>query len=268
MAPKIEDRWLWLGLGAFTFIAIKSVSLGLQSIVSLARVSTPPPHPIPAPPTASHKEDNIKTSSLETLATCSNIEIRKAATKILCSRFFAHQRARDTLFRQLQSQNPETARRARLAFNLLCDYGVVQDVMFLPASGSGSGAGGNRNRSGNMPAGWRRGLRGGESMYTARERRRAQRARNRQITEDEISVEERELRRRRREAMVINEGDRPVSQEDVWMRDGSGRMSTEEARDPRELYEDLRRLADALASADETAEGLRVRLENLGLNDD
>jgi hypothetical protein len=28
--------------------------------------------------------------------------------------------------------------------------------------------------------------------------------------------------------MVLNEGDRPVSQEDVWMRDREGRMDTEE----------------------------------------
>jgi len=36
------------------------------------------------------------------------------------------------------------------------------------------------------------------------------------------------LRRRRREAMVLHEGNRPVSQEDVWMRDGEGRFGTEE----------------------------------------
>lgn len=47
----------------------------------------------------------------------------------------------------------------------------------------------------------------------------------------EDSVEERDLRRRRREAMVLHEGDRPVSQEDVWMRDGEGRFGTEEMQD-------------------------------------
>lgn len=36
--------------------------------------------------------------------------------------------------------------------------------------------------------------------------------------------EERDLRRRRREAIVINEGDRPFSQDDVFMRDGDGGM--------------------------------------------
>lgn len=51
-----------------------------------------------------------------------------------------------------------------------------------------------------------------------------------ELRESEDSVEERDLRRRRREAMVINEGDRPVSQEDVWMRDGDGRLGTEEAQ--------------------------------------
>lgn len=43
--------------------------------------------------------------------------------------------------------------------------------------------------------------------------------------------EERALRRRRREAMVINEGDRPVSQQDVYMRDDEGIMSAEAPRE-------------------------------------
>lgn len=50
-------------------------------------------------------------------------------------------------------------------------------------------------------------------------------------------LEERDLRRRRREAMVINEGDRPISQDDVWMRDGEGRMSTEEQAGPQDAFE-------------------------------
>ena len=44
----------------------------------------------------------------------------------------------------------------------------------------------------------------------------------------EDSAEERDLRRRRREAMVLHEGNRPISQEDVWMRDDEGRFGTEE----------------------------------------
>jgi len=39
--------------------------------------------------------------------------------------------------------------------------------------------------------------------------------------------------------MVLNEGDRPVSQEDVWMRDGEGRLSTDETLRPRGLLDSL-----------------------------
>ncbi|KAF2468236.1 uncharacterized protein BDR25DRAFT_305217 [Lindgomyces ingoldianus] len=244
MAPRIDDRWLWLGLGVFTFIAIKGVAHGLRTIVHLTEVHTKPPQPSNPLP-ARGKEDAIKTASLEILATCDNVEIRKAATKILCERFFAHGPSRTRLLRELSSPNATVQRRARLAFNLLCDYGVVQEVVLPPTPRTLRA---ERRPDPNATLTWLDG--------------RTNRPRNHEGS----SAEERDLRRRRREAMVINEGDRPVSQEDVWMRDGTGRMSSEETRDPRELYADLRRLADALASADQTAEGLRVRLEHLGFD--
>jgi len=92
---------------------------------------------------------------------------------------------------------------------MLCDYEVVQEVVLppLPRPLRSSREQGRRDLM------WRdTGDRGGH------ERRGL-----------DDSAEERDLRRRRREAMVINEGDRPLSQEDVWMRDGDGRLSTEEA---------------------------------------
>jgi hypothetical protein len=171
--------------------------------VALTHVTTPHSPPIPLP--TSNKEDSIKTSSLSTLASCSNIEIRKAATKILCERFFSHLPSRNRLLNDLSSTKPRVQRRARLAFGLLCEHGVVQEVQ-LPATP--------------------RALRSSRSRRLQERDREDDRGPEMRGLED--SAEERDLRRRRREAMVLHEGNRPVSQEDVWMRDGEGRFGTEE----------------------------------------
>ncbi|KAF2662947.1 hypothetical protein K491DRAFT_8211 [Lophiostoma macrostomum CBS 122681] len=214
MATRIDDRWLWLGLGAFTFVAIKGVAKGLRTIIDLTEVHEPaPPEPptIPAAALNPHvgKESAIKTASLETLATCSNIEIRKAATKILCERFFAHQPSRERLLKELGSSNERVQHRAQLAFDMLSEYSVIQKPI-MPSTPPSL-----RPRHGAL----RRNARG--LPINAREHT------------SEAALE-RDLRRRRREAMVINEGDRPVSQEDVYMRDRSGRMSSEFEREARE----------------------------------
>ncbi|KAF2791560.1 hypothetical protein K505DRAFT_280489 [Melanomma pulvis-pyrius CBS 109.77] len=206
MVPRIEDHWLWLGLGVFTFLAVRGVSHGLTQIVTLTTVHQPGPRPS-IPLLRLGKEDAIKTSSLETLATCDNVEIRKAATKILCERFFAHGPSRSRLLNDLSSAKPRVKHRAQLAFSLLCDHDVVQQVVLPPT-----------------PRALRSSRSEGRRTLDWRD------AREPEMRGLEDSVEERDLRRRRREAMVINEGDRPVSQEDVWMRDGEGRMSTEEGR--------------------------------------
>ncbi|KAF2707595.1 hypothetical protein K504DRAFT_458093 [Pleomassaria siparia CBS 279.74] len=216
MAPRIEDHWLWLGLGVFTFIAIRGVSQGLQHIVTLTTVHQPVPflqpstHPSHIHPSLKlGKQDAIKTTSLSTLASCTNIEIRKAATKILCERFFAHGPSRNRLLNDLSSTKPRVRHRAKLAFALLCEHDVVQEVVLPPTPRALRSS----REQGRRRLDWM-----GEGEAREPERRGGL----------DDSVEERDLRRRRREAMVINEGDRPVSLDDVWMRDGDGRMSTDE----------------------------------------
>ncbi|KAF1959094.1 hypothetical protein CC80DRAFT_440338 [Byssothecium circinans] len=200
MAPTmIQDRYLWLGLGVFTFVAVKAIAHGLRHIVDLTEVRHYFPLPQLQPPNTSSprsNQDSIKTDSLTTLATCNNIEIRRAATKILCDRFESHPTAWKLLYRDLKSKDAETLHRAQLAIHLLADNDSLRHMggsKFIPdysqwlANGGHAGAGSAVPRSS--------GIRDPEEL---------------------------ELRRRRREAMVINEGDRPVSQEDVFMRDGHG----------------------------------------------
>lgn len=229
---------------------MKAVAHGLRHIVSLTEVHNPLPPPLPSsscphhhqhsaahahntltstnppthggappppPPPPAAKEDTIKTSSLSVLATCTNIEIRRAATKILCDRFMASPSAGRLLLKDLQSANAETVHRARLALNLLEDYEALNAVRTagvrrargLAAWGLHRADGAAAAATGEGAAGNARDLLGGRDPV------------------------ERDLRRRRREAMVLNEGDRPVSQEDVWMRDGEGRLAIEEEWDDR-----------------------------------
>ncbi|KAF2002843.1 hypothetical protein P154DRAFT_487776 [Amniculicola lignicola CBS 123094] len=245
MATRIDDRWLWLGLGmcAFTFLALKAIAPALHHIVHETIVTTAPPiPPLGAPFYGIHKgkESAIKTSSLETLALSPNIDIRRAATKILCERFFSHTPSRNILLKELHSRDAEKRRRARLAFNLLCEYDVVSPAMVAPDTPR------RRPRRQGFGLGGYRGL---------AEQRRVLPWGSRGAGD----VEQRDLRRRHREAMVINEGNRPVSEEDVWMRDGEGRMSTEEERAGRDA---IRRL-ESMHNLTGTTIGRRAALDEL-----
>lgn len=201
----------------------------------LTEVHQPAPQPsIPLPRLG--KEDAIKTSSLEILALGPNTEIRKAATRILCERFFAHGPSRTRLLKDLNATDPDVKRRAKLAFSLLCELGLIQEVV-AP-----------RQRT------W--GINGVDFRTLPRGHLRSRR--RGRLGEDD--VEERDLRRRRREAVVINEGDRPISQEDVYMRDGEGRISTEEERIYRnsagsEVLEAAMRRAREILEAQNDGEG-------------
>ncbi|KAI4926050.1 uncharacterized protein J4E92_006787 [Alternaria infectoria] len=182
MASNIPDHWLWLGLGVFTFIAVQQVSHGLNNIRTLTEIRDPQNIPqqrraIPSgPPT--HQEDAIKTSSLLTLATSHNNDIRASATKILCTRFYASKSAKDLLIKDLYCADGEVLHRAQLAFNLLGDMGVWRDDGLLPN---------NRFR-------W-------------------------DVVQPGVgSGSQRDLRRRRREAMVISDGEGLIGSDDVYMR--------------------------------------------------
>ncbi|KAF2118365.1 hypothetical protein BDV96DRAFT_542102 [Lophiotrema nucula] len=214
MAPRIEDRWLWVGIGVFTLVAIKGVSYSLKYIIHLTEVHTPPPKPV-IPSSQRNKEDSIKTSSLQTLATSENIEIRKAATKILCERFFKNPKLQKRLLKDLESKDEGVKHRAILTLRLLDENGVVHRLRNQTQY---------RNDIFDIPSLPWYGRRPGTRVHG--------------------TTSEQDLRRRRREAVVINEGDRPVSQEDVYMRGGNGELNNEQ------MAEGLQRLQQAVADID------------------
>lgn len=114
-----------------------------------------------------------------TLATSHNNDIRASATKILCTRFYASKSAKDLLIKDLYCADGEVLHRAQLAFNLLGDMGVWRDDSLLPNNGFRWDV--IQPRMGGSSQG--------------------------------------EVRRRRREAMVISDGEGMIGSEDVYMRD-------------------------------------------------
>lgn len=101
-------------------------------------------------------------------------------------------------------------RRAQLAFRLLRDHGVFRET------GLSYGYGGIEPRVGwedveVLPAVPRGGLREPSSL--------------RESGIEQDVEEERDARRRRREAVVIHDGEGRVGEGDVWMRDREGVMS-------------------------------------------
>ncbi len=224
MTPNIPDHYLWLGLGtsttlhsihpayqltytgAFTFFAIQHVSSGLRTVRTLTNVHRPSPQPLGIH-TPTSQEDAIKTGSLLTLAQSHNIEIRTSATKLLCERFFAHPAARKLLLRDLDSPDKAVQRSAQLAFMLLRDYGVFRGHGLSYAFSSVE-----------------MGARADEfGVWTSVPRARG--SLREEMGSERDAEEERDARRRRREAVVIHDGEGRVGEGDVWMRDREGVMS-------------------------------------------
>ncbi|XP_014558428.1 hypothetical protein COCVIDRAFT_94311 [Bipolaris victoriae FI3] len=203
MAPNIPDHWLWLGLGVFTFIAVQQVSHGLQNMRTLTAIHNPQNVPsqrrtIPSSPRSpTHQEDAIKTSSLLTLATSHNNDIRASATKILCTRFYASKTAKDLLIKDLYSKDQEVVHRAQLAFNLLCDMGVWRDSSLAPRIPRG---------------GWR--------LMESR------------AQVGGVGSSERDVRRRRREAVVISDGEGTIASRGVFARDHEGEDDQDDVDSP------------------------------------
>ncbi|KAF2850780.1 hypothetical protein T440DRAFT_424354, partial [Plenodomus tracheiphilus IPT5] len=182
MTLNIPDHYLWLGLGIFTFIAVNQISTGLRTILTLTEIHNPQPQPPPVPPHSTtlpphptHQEDAIHPSSLLLLATSHNTELRASATRILCTRFYAHKNARRALLRDLKSGDDDVRRKAQLAFNMLCELGIWKEWRV--------------ERKIRRAGGWR--------VVGGVERRWQERG----------EEGERDVRRRRREAVVIHEGE-------------------------------------------------------------
>ena len=142
------------------------------------------------------------------------------ATKILCDRFMKNSEAKQLLISDFHSPNPELQENALKALKLLNCHVVSSDRY-------------SSSELADLPL---------RSAYFRTLPVRGARARP-----HEESTEEQALRRRRREAMVLNEGDRPVSQDDIIQR--GGRMTDDETRIAEQALATLARVERVRAAA-------------------
>ncbi|KAI9662434.1 MAG: hypothetical protein M1821_008601 [Bathelium mastoideum] len=150
MAWRIDDHWLWLGFGAFLFIAAKGITYGLHDIVNLTTITEEPEpeeDPIRAQencsswsltlprtsslpyfhlsinstdrPTLTFLPPAISLTSLRILAEHPNLDIRHASIRILIKRFLAHPVAPAALSADLASRDPAAHLAATCVADLL-----------------------------------------------------------------------------------------------------------------------------------------------------
>ncbi|KAF2085636.1 hypothetical protein K490DRAFT_67519 [Saccharata proteae CBS 121410] len=128
MASKIPDTYLWIGLGVCLFAAVRGVSYGLRVVYDLTEV-----HPQPETEASGSQgtEDDISLPSLQVLATKhTNPEVRKAATALIVERFAASTSAMNLLTQDLRAPHGTRARRSvDRAVSLLDDHGVDAEIL-------------------------------------------------------------------------------------------------------------------------------------------
>ncbi|KAL1311699.1 hypothetical protein AAFC00_001801 [Neodothiora populina] len=123
MAWNLDDRWLWLGLGALTFVAVKGIAYGLQDTLKLVEL----PEPANETSNENSAEDSISLESLRTLAASPNPDIANAAISLLVSRFASSDTACDKLTLEIFSSSSETRSRAKQMLDILDNYPLPTD---------------------------------------------------------------------------------------------------------------------------------------------
>jgi len=156
----------------------------------------------------------INPESLKTLTTSTNYDIRNAAIKILVDRFLSIPSARSSLSADLDSSNPTTRDVARRTVKLLERHAGCYHSQHLQTLKRQAGLDRQDCSASHellMRADW------SDRFWSPSETRMRQR---------EESPEEQALRRRRREAIVLNDSNRPVTQDDIIQRVDSGLRNT------------------------------------------
>jgi len=185
MAFEIKDRWLWLGIGIFALIAPPLYHRTLTYIETLTapppKDVSPTPPPLPSP-TIPPGPSAISSSSLTLLALDHSSRAAVPARNMIAARFMQDADACRRLKDDLASNDFLTKDRAHTIAAFLEGHG--QNVFFA-------------NR---VPLPRQDGTSGLAPRYTGA---------------GEI---ERDIRRRRREAFVMNDGVHEVSEEDIFER--------------------------------------------------
>ena len=131
MASRLEDRWLWLGLGVFFFVAAKGIKYALTDIVRLTELD-PAQYPANDKHYNKHPEELIDVKTLKTLCMSPNPSIAAAARSLVIRRFAALPDAAEILNNDRESEDPEISRKATQAVKYLRDFDMQFGESLLP----------------------------------------------------------------------------------------------------------------------------------------
>jgi hypothetical protein len=183
-------------LGAFTFCAVHAVSHALRDVLQLTTIHEQPAKAICA--ISQETEDALDARSLATLAESHDRQTREAAIRILCDRFVHDPRAVTALTGDLCSPASEKRAKADTLLKMLqkfsSDQGAIQFLLNKQASA----------------------FHNSEIVHFTEATGPSV------LREVDDSFEEQEVRRRRREAVVLHDGDGPVRQDDIIQRGSNG----------------------------------------------
>ncbi|KAK4550196.1 hypothetical protein LTR36_003163 [Oleoguttula mirabilis] len=121
MAPRIDDRWLWLGFGVFIFFAARNIRAAIKDTLILTELD-PAQYEDKNEKGRKQPEDAINLAALKTLATSPNPNIANAAISLLVTRFAQTPRASQILAKDTYSRDETLRRQARTAVTFLKDW--------------------------------------------------------------------------------------------------------------------------------------------------
>ncbi|KAI5274457.1 hypothetical protein E4T47_02644 [Aureobasidium subglaciale] len=119
MSWEIRDRYLWLGFGAFLFVAVRQISSSLHTTIKLSEVYDPD-HAKAANDTQA--EDAVSLEALSTLVTSPNQDISNSAISLILSRFAQDEQATSSLTLDLFSSSPATRLQAKQSLDLFDNH--------------------------------------------------------------------------------------------------------------------------------------------------
>ena len=233
MATRIDDRYLWLGVGALAFVVVKGVQYAMADLTILTKID--PYQYEPKSNKSAYPEDDLSLETLQRLSESNNTNISNSAISLVLGRLSRMPQIVQMITDDLASSDPVIQQRSQTAFRFLRYHSSVSlDHNLLSPPGYQS------------PTAWSEGLRTpsefsldlGESSRNPEEspevagtivpsidnpvagwedvpRARSQQRRLSEAGSDEIEAEF-ERRRRRREAVVVHEGAGAITGRDIF----------------------------------------------------
>ncbi|KAI6875759.1 hypothetical protein KC323_g266 [Hortaea werneckii] len=229
MAPRIDDRWVWLGFGVFLFFAVRQLRNSIQETVLLTEID-PAQYEDREERDKKSPEDSISVETLKILADSPNPNIANSAISLIVTRFASAKSASEMLAQDAYSSDPKLRSQARTAIAFLKDWPLppgsdrdpTLDMPWTPDRPSrGYGLRDDADEDDFAGIEWMPEtlpelidsgmVDGGAVRRTGMEVVGGLHSRPRMLAEDD----EVERRRRRREAMVLHEGGGRVVEDDI-----------------------------------------------------